>query len=67
MDTCLKDYACCWDGLAAPMNCYSPSGRKSSPGSSGSGGMSVAGAVFLTMFMWCIPLAAIAYYFVKVK
>ena len=26
-----------------------------------------AGATFLTIFFWCLPLAAIAFYFMKVK
>ena len=64
MDVCLKDYNCCWDGSAPQSKkCYSPGAKV--PGASGGGGMTVAGSVFLSLFMWCIPLAAICYYFTQ--
>jgi len=63
MDTCLKDYNCCWDGLTAPMSCFHPGGRKAGKSS----GMSIAGAVFLSLFIWGALLGGTVYYFLYIK
>lgn len=54
MNGCLDEMKCCWDGTAGSRACFTPGITKSTAPSTGSG-MSVAGAVFLTMFMWAIP------------
>ena len=57
MNGCMDELKCCWDGTMGSKACFTP-GITSAPSPSG-GGMSVAGAVFLTMFMWAIPMGKI--------
>ena len=58
MNGCLDEMKCCWDGTGGSAKaCFTPGVTTAS--STSGGGMSVAGAVFLTMFMWSIPAGCV--------
>ena len=61
MEVCMSDYRCCWDGTTSPLNCFHPQGRKTD------GGMSIAGAVFLSIFIWGTILLIVVLFFMKKK
>ena len=64
MEVCMSDYRCCWDSTASPLNCFHPGGRNVNNDSSG---MTIAGAVFLSIFIWGTLLALIVCYFLQKK
>ena len=64
MEVCMSDYRCCWDSTASPLNCYHPSGRNPAKDANG---MTIAGAVFLSIFIWGTILAIIVMYFLQKK